>query len=282
MAGLSAQITITDTTGWTAWQTAGNALMTDAVADQQTGQGQDDFAGDNAYAGFQQKAGLMSSVDTIMYRARMEKYDSKGFGGSWELGMDIDGDGRLDLVMKMSDKNGQTLSFAQPGTDLNQSPSTTSFGSFAGAITLDATTYNYQNATAADGGKVTGTPTKDDNAWVTFAISFANLQTAIRTYAISSSGANLTGYTLGYGSTISYIAFTSTQGNAINQDLFGTTGNLSSVLTWAELGAISGPLNAGGVVPEPATFLQLGMLLFAGVGIMVWRRRKDRGVVPLI
>ena len=156
------------------------------------------------------------------------------------MGMDLNGDGGLDLVMKMSDKQSTEITFATPGTGTNDSPSNTTFGSFAGAIALTASTYKHENATAYDSGKVTGTATKVDNAWVTFAISFANLQAAIRIYAVSSTDNKSTfaSCNLTYSNTIAYIAFTSTQGNAINQDLFGTTGNLSSTSTFASLGAM--------------------------------------------
>jgi|UniRef100_UPI00404A6375 hypothetical protein len=64
--------------------TSSNVLLQDVIGDQQTGQGQDEFAGDATYAGFQQKAGLLGGADTIMFRAHMQKYDSKGLWG--ELG----------------------------------------------------------------------------------------------------------------------------------------------------------------------------------------------------
>lgn len=266
-------ISVTDTTGWTPWMTASNDVMVDPAADQQTGQGQDDFVGDLTYYGFQQKAGKLTSDPTndyILYQARMAKYDSKGFGGNWELGMDLDGNGSVDLVMKMTDKKGQTITFASPGTGANTSPSTTSWGTFAGTITLNANTYSYQNATAIDSGLASTTTT--DNAWVTFGISFTNLQTAIQTYA-----AGFSTYTVDASTRISYIAFTSTQGNAINQDLYGTAGNLNSTVTFADLGAGTGPLSPSGVVPEPATYVQLGVLVFSGLGVVWWRRRGPQG-----
>ena len=67
--------------------------------------------------------------------------------------------GGLDLVMKMSDKQSTEITFATPGTGTNDSPSNTTFGSFAGAIALTASTYKHENATAYDSGKVTGTAT---------------------------------------------------------------------------------------------------------------------------
>ena len=267
-AALPAQtaISVTDATGWNAWTTGDGTIMSDAAGDQQTGQGQDDFVGDGTYVGFMQKAGTIGGTDSIAWRVRMNKYDTKGFGGSLELGMDLDGDGSIELIMKATDKNGQTLTFATPGTGANDGPSTTTWGSFVGSITLASSTYNYQQA--ADGSTFGGTA----DAFVTFAISFANLQNAIRTYA----GTEFASYTMDYSTRISFIAFTTTQGNAINQDLFGTTGNLNSTSTFASLGAGTGPMNANGIVPEPSTYAQVGVFVLAG-GLLAWRRaRKAR------
>lgn len=260
-------ISVTDTSGWTAWQRTDGLLMTDPRGDQQTGQGQDDFVGDLTFAGFQQKAGTIGGADHVVFRTRMDKYDARGFGGNWELGMDLDGNGSVDLVMKLSDKNGQTLTFATPGIGANNSPATTSWGSFVGSIALTSSTYNYQQAT--DGSAFGGTA----DAFVTFGISFANLQNAIRTYA----GPAFSNFVVNYTTRIAFIAFTSTQGNAINQDLYGTSGNTTSTTTFASLGAATGPMDAYGVVPEPATYAQLGALLLAG-GFVAWRRRRARAV----
>ena len=261
-AALPAQtaISVTDATGWNAWTTGDGTIMSDAAGDQQTGQGQDDFVGDGTHVGFMQKAGTIGGTDSIAWRVRMNKYDNKGFGGSLELGMDLDGDGAIELIMKMTDKSGQALTFATPGTGANDSPSTTTWGTFAGSLALGASTYNYQQA--GDGSTFSGT----GDAFVTFAISFANLQNAVRTYA----GTEFASYTLDYSTRISFIAFTSTQ------DLFGTTGNLGSTATFSSLGAGTGAMNANGIVPEPSTYAQVGVFLLAG-GWVAWRRsRRDR------
>lgn len=262
---LSAQtaISVTDASGWNAWTTGDGTVMSDVPGDQQTGQGQDDFVGDTTYAGFQQKAGTIGGTDSIAWRVRMDKYDTRGFGGNLELGMDLDGDGSVELIMKMTDKSGQSLTFATPGTGANDGPSTTSWGSFVGSLALGASTYNYQQAT--DGSSFSGTA----DAFVSFAISFANLQNAIRAYA----GPEYSAYTLGYETRISFIGFTSTQGNAINQDLFGTTGNLNSTSTFAALGAGTGGMTANGIVPEPSTYAQVGVFLLAG-SLLAWRRAR--------
>lgn len=262
-ANAQVAVSVTDTAGWNPWILPNETFMTDPQADQQTGQGQDDFVGSSTVAGFMQKSGTVNGANSIVFRARMDKYDSKGFRGNWINGMDLDGDGDMDLFMKLADTSqGTTLSFALPGTGLNISPSTTSIGTWQGSITLTSSTYNYQQVTTDQFGT---TP----DAYVTFAVSFANLQTAIQTYA----GAAFSSFTVDYSTRISFIAATSTQGNALNQDLYGTSGNTNSSLTWAQLGASTAFANTMGVIPEPATYAQLGVLLLAG-GVVAWRQRR--------
>lgn len=258
-------MSLTDTTGWNAWTTAAGAVMTDSLADQQTGQGQDDFVG-----GFKQQAGYLGSdtVKSIMWQTQMAKYDSKGFNGSIELGMNLTGSGgAINLIMKVSDKTGD-ITFATPGTGANDGPSTTSWGNFntTGVIALTASNYNY--SAVPTGTTSYGTNT---NAFVTFAISYTNLQAAIRTYA----GPAFSSFVVNDLTALSFIAFTSTQGNAINQDLFGTTGNTSSTGTFASLGAGTSFIRpGGGPIPEPAAFFHLGGIL--GVGAMGFCLRRRR------
>lgn len=263
-----AQISLADTTGWNAWTNKlTSSVITDAQADQQTGQGQDDFVGDATYYAFTQKAGQLNGVDSIAFQVRMDKYDSKnGFSGMLTLGLDLDGNGSLDLLVQADDKSStKGIWFATPGAGANDAPSTTTWGNFAGKITFNTSTYNYQQV--YDGSTFGGNP----DAFVSFAISFADLQSAIRTYAKGS----FSTYTLDYSSQISYIAFTTTQGNAINQDLLGVPKNYSTSTTYASLGALTPPTNSWGVVPEPATYAQLGALLLAG-GLVAFRRRAQR------
>lgn len=265
-------VSVTDTTGWNTWQKADLSYMSDATPDQQTGQGADDFASDPTYAGFYQKAGTIGGVDSLLFRARMDKYDGDdrwGNGGNLGIGMDVNGDGALDLIMMMSESSGnannrtRTLTWGDPGAGANTGPSTTSWTfPTQTAITL-TTNSTYDVMQANDGSMLNATP----DMFMSFAVSFANLQAAVRAYT------PFTTFTMTYDTRMSYIAFTSTQANSLNQDLFGTTGNTSSTLTWAELGAITGPANAWGVVPEPATYAQVGMFLLAA-GLVAYRRRK--------
>lgn len=271
------QISVTDTTGWNVWHTSGGTVMLDPASDAQTGQASDDFVSSATAPGFFQKAGTISSVDTILWRVRMNVYDNSGFRGNLTLGMDLDGNGSIDLMMMMTDKNNaQSITFGTPGTYSqnpalsNTSPSTTSW-TFPKqtAVSLTSSTYNYQQVN--DANNFSGNP----DAYVTFGISFANLQNGIRSYA---SGA-FSSFTVSYTTPIAFIAFTSTQGNSINQDLFGTSGNMGSTSSWAALGTVTPPQTAYGTVPEPSTYAQLAALLLAG-GALAWRRRSRAASRP--
>lgn len=272
VARAQAQVAVTDPTGWNAWAKADLSLMSEITTDQQTGQGADDFAADATYPGFYQKAGTIGGADHLLFRARFDKFDGAdqwGNGGNLGIGMDVNGDGALDLILMMSEGSGnpnnrtRTLQWGDPGAGANTGPSTTTW-TFPTQTPITLTTNTtYDVMQAGDGSLLNGTA----DMFLSFAVSFANLQAAVRAYT------PYTSFTMTYDTRMSYIAFTSTQANSLNQDLFGTTGNTSSTLTWAELGAITGPANAWGVVPEPATYAQVAMLVLTGAGVYL-RRRK--------
>lgn len=271
-------VSVTDTTGWNAWAKADLSPLAEITTDQQTGQGADDFAADATYAGFYQKAGTIGGADHLLFRARFDKFDGAdqwGNGGNFGIGMDVNGDGAVDLIMMMSESSGnaanrtRTIQWGDPGTGANTGPSTTTW-SFPTQTAINlATNSTYDVAQTTDGSMLNGTA----DMFLSFAVSFANLQAAVRAYT------PFTAFTMTYNTRMSYIGFTSTQANSLNQDLFGTSGNTSSTLTWAELGSITGPSNAWGVVPEPATYAQVAVMLgVAGlVGYRRWKRRADSG-----
>lgn len=267
-------VSVTDTTGWNAWSKADLTLMSDITTDQQTGQGADDFASDPAanVAGFYQKAGTIGGADYLLFRARFDKYDGPdqwGNGGNFGIGMDINGDGALDLILMMTENSGnvnnrtRTLRWGDPGTGANTGPSTTSW-TFPTQTATTLTVNQTYDVTQTTDSNLNGTP----DMFLSFAVSFSSLQAAVRAYT------PFTSFTMTYDTRISYIGFTSTQDNSLNQDLFGTTGNTSSTQTWAQLGAITGPANAWGVVPEPATYAQVGAFMLTGLGLW-WRRRRQ-------
>jgi hypothetical protein len=284
-------ISVTDSTGWLNWTTGTGAVMVDTQNDQQTGQHTDDYVGDATHYGMMQKAGTMTvnsvTSDYVMWRFRFDDYAGAdkfgGNGGNVGLGLDLDGNGSVDVMMVMSEGSGnvtnrtRTVYFGTPGTGANTGPSTTTWTIDTNQATAINLTVNstYDLVATTDGFNFANT----QDSWLTFGISFANMQAGIRAYA----GAAFSNYVYDYNAKISYIAFTSTQVNALNQDLFGadktalTNGTTANTATWADLGAITPAIDAFGRVPEPATYAQLGALLLAG-GWIAYRRRSTRGV----
>jgi hypothetical protein len=269
-------VSVTDTTGWTAWVNTSGVQISDTRTDQQTGQTTDDFVGDTTYAGFQQKAGTIGGVDNILFRARFDSFagaDKWGNGGNFGLGLDLNGDGDIELIMVYSEGSGnptnrtREIYFGTPGAGANNSPSTTTWtlaGTPAASLTINT---SYDLSAATDYAGFGGT----QDAWMTIAVPFTTLETAIQTYATGFSTYDLT-----YDSKMSFIAFTSQQTNALNQDLYGgAKGSETSTTTFAALGAMTTPITASGGIPEPATYAQVGVLLLMG-GYASWRRRKSK------
>ena len=297
-AGSAQAMTVADTTGWYAWNSGltGN-YMADPGADQQTGQGTDDYIGNASTPAMMQQAGTLAANPGggtyIMFRARMGKYTAGGFGtgngANLSLGIDFNDNGSIDLIMDMNSKGSvNKIEFAQPGTGANTGPSSTSWGNFFGTITLAASEYDYRqttdsivlnsNGTSSPGTQNGSTASSyTANSWVTFAITYANLQAAVRAYGKDGlTGGTFAGFVIDDYTHLSFIGFTSTQGNAINQDLLGTEGNMNSTTTFCALGACTNSIRpGGGPIPEPATFYQLGGLLGAGMIVWAWRRRQS-------
>lgn len=278
-------ISVSDTTGWNPWYTGSGTVMSDTQNDQQTGQHSDDYVGDSTYYGMMQKAGTIGGTNYVAWRFRFDDYSGAdkfgGNGGNVGLGLDLDGNGSVDVMMVMSEGSGnvnnrsRTVYFGTPGTNANTGPSTTSWTIDTNQTTKISLTVNttYDLSATNDGYNFAGT----QDSWLTFAVSFSALQAGIRAYA----GSAFSSFVYDYTTKISFIAFTSTQTNALNQDLFGanknalTNGTTENTATWADLGAITPAIDAFGRVPEPATYAQLGALLLAG-GWIAYRRRASR------
>lgn len=254
--------------------------MGDPIWDQQTGQGADDFVGDgtNGYYGFYTKFGQISGVDSLLFRFRFNvltlQQGSPKFTGNPRIGVDGDGDGKIDLYFGISTGAGQAVSidFQNPtGTafDANTSPNTSALGNNYGTITGTALNYDYRQVT--DGSAFLSGAQQNQvtpDAFLTFAVPFSNFATNL--------GAQI-GQTVDVRFTyLRFVAFTSTQGNAVNQDVYGTTGILTT--RYDQGGGFSDYYSSdGNYIPEPATYLQFGVLLMAGAGAAWWKSRRNRG-----
>lgn len=264
-------------------------FLADPRADQQTGQYADDLVGSStSNPGFMMRFGQINGVDYVTFRIRYNVYNPTSYDNNAKtrLGMDGNGDGDIDLFfgVDFTQHGSPAIGFQAPGTGLNVSPSTTSIGNNftpvfeAGETSLAASYLTLQNGVTFSYMQVTETNTPgftdfasskvntlDPDAYMTFAVPFLFLKEALQ---------DVSGINISTSSFVRFIAFTATQNNSINQDLFGTVG-ISGDVRFDQSGAFSEYTNsAGSPIPEPATYAQVGTLLLAGLGIRTWRRRQ--------
>lgn len=254
-------------------------VLSDLTYDQQTGQGADDFVGDgtNGYYGFYFKAGKINGEDSLIFRFRLNELTTQQgnprFTGNIRIGVDGDGDGDIDLYFGISTGAAQTpqIVFQNPtgtASNANTSPSTSSLGTAYGTIATNASNYSYIQA---DDGSAYATNKPDQpnpDAFLTFAISFSTFKTYLE--------AQLAGQTITLDSFLRFVAFSSTQGNAVNQDVYGL-GPLSNTANantrFDQGGGFTNFYNgSGSVIPEASTALQAGAFMMVGLGIATRRR----------
>lgn len=251
---------------------SGGAFLTDPALDQQTGQIEDDLVGGTDIPGFFIRFGQISGVDAVAFRLIENKpMLSKGvptFSGQVSVGMDSDGTGSIDIVFTAIGKNqGKGINYQAPGTGTNDSPSTTTLGSPVLITAFTASNFDYRlvDSTIYPGYTQVGT---DPDAVLTFALTLAQVNAALA--AVNQPA--ITPTTL-----VRFIAFTSTQTNAINQDIYGSSGISGAVRFDAPGGGFTEFTDlTGQPVPEPSTVVGVAALM--GVGLWVrWRREKRSG-----
>ncbi|MDI1335596.1 MAG: hypothetical protein PSU94_05365 [Lacunisphaera sp.] len=277
------------------------AAMADPFADQQTGQSQSDIislaAGTTGVFvnssptsstlatdvyGFLVKSGTVSGVLSEMFRFRyLDKNQNKAYEGSITVvGMDLNGDGKPDFMVG-ADSTGATpsLVYLKPGTGANTSPNTTTVSTYTTTATKTLTSGTTFSYTLPDDGmnydSVASTaPSAHTNKIMTFAVSFANLQQAIRDMG-TVNGTNWSSFVFDATTPISFLAYTSGQPNAFNQDLFGGNFTATASATWSSLGAFTDTVTPSGAkVPEAGTMVQVGVLLGTLLGVSLWRARS--------
>jgi len=253
------------TAGWTpiAYQT----LLPDTFDDQATGIPEADIVGSTANPAFYYRfddAGTPLTTDgAIAFRVRIgaDKPPS-GFDHYLGIGLDANQDGALDLFLAVDNSgNPDRVGIFDAGPGANTSPSTTSIvTSPLFSYALSAGNFHFGPVNATIDPTATTFDLDADGSidyFVSFVIPFADVISALSAQGIS-------GFT--DTAVMRFVVGSSTQPNALNQDLGGPTGGTSSAQTWGQLGAISNPLSAGGgfAVPEPGTasLISLGLLAF--------------------
>jgi hypothetical protein len=262
----AAMIVVTDDN--TDWTVIAYPIVTtpDDPNDHQTGISEGDIVGNNTgdpavLTNFDDN-GTPGVLDDgyIGFRVRVgEDKPPAGFTSFFGVGMDANTDGDIDLFLAVDNQpsgGGNQIGIFNPGTGLNTSPDTTTIITtplvfyaendplydnydFSAVTTIDPLEMN----TDLDGGG------KEDY-YLTFVVPFGDVVTQL----------GILGITFDENSTVQYVFGTSTQTNALNQDLAGPNGGTTSSLTWDQLGAISLEYSASGTpVPEPSTALLLGL-----------------------
>ncbi|NDV62944.1 PEP-CTERM sorting domain-containing protein [Puniceicoccales bacterium CK1056] len=209
----------------------------------------------------------------LAFRLRISgEANPAGFSNYAFIGMDLTGDGVIDIFAEAAGGNDDEILIKNAGSDLNDGPSTTSITD-VGAITYAKDASNFSWTAVTDTNDPGATLDIDGAAgndyFVSFLIPYADLVLAASNFGIDPAYDDT--------KTISYIAATGTQANAINSDFNALNKEeASSTSSWETLGAISEELNADGTVavPEPATFALFVGLAVLFVGLRNPRRRK--------
>ena len=275
----SAAISITSSTAlWTAI-TYANPNAADPSNDQQTGTVEGDIVGNAAnaslYTTFDDGGTAGNLTDgEIGFRVRLPGDASPtGLKTVVWVGIDANADGKVDLFAGALEDS--KIGYYPAGTGANTSPNTTSINSGSPYFEVAVSTLNFNfspvNATIdpaassfnLDGGSGGGANHTDH--FVSLKLSFASLVSAVNGLSLSGVG------TFNQNSPLRFIAATSQQANALNQDLNGVNGGVNSTTTWTDLGGFTQAFSVDGViaVPEPSS-----LVFLSSIGLLLGFRRS--------
>lgn len=262
-----------DVSTFSTLQAYGGGMLSDPTYDQQTGQGADDFVGDgtNGYYGFYYKYGQIGGTDSLVFRVRLNLLTTQQgvpkFNGNIRIGVDGDGDGNVDLYFGVATGAGQTpeITFQNPtGTapDANTSPNTSALDNRYGTIAASASNYDYSEVTDGSSYYTNKVNQPNTDAFLTFALPFSSFKTYLES--------QLSGVTITTSSFLRFVAFSATNYNTVNQDLYGSNG--IGTVRYDQGGGFSNYYGVDGkVIPEASTFAQFAML---ALGVFGWRRKR--------
>lgn len=249
----------------------GNTVyQSDPLGDRQTGQPVDDFINVPNNPGFFMALGFVNNVPSIGFRIYLSEYSTAGYSGNFRVGLDANGDGQLDVFVgpKLSGAaRAQGIIFQDATGPGNYSPSTTALSNPYSSIAFTTDNYNYQtlNTTLDPTWSNVG---PNPNAILSFSVPVQTLKDNL-----AGIGINLTDQAY-----FNVLAFTSTQANAINQDLFGSTGISNGTRFdgldggFADYYALDGSYKTRPIIPEPTTY---GAIFVAFMlGVIMWKRKR--------
>jgi hypothetical protein len=269
-------VSVTDSS--TAWTVVPNIDL-DPINDMQTGHPESDLVGIVTDPGF------FTGWDgtSVYYRLRLGKQAAAGVSQkgvvAW-IGMDVDGDGRLDMFIGADNAGSNSfIGFFAPGAGLNDGPSTTTINTPLAQYESSETVsnYNYQLVNNSIDPLGSSAPGYDLNA-----DGNTDVYLSIKIQLLGASGsATLEGALLGLmgkditsSTQLHYVLGTATQDNSINEDIGGVNGQINSSLTWQQLGGLSiATTPSGVVVPEPSSVIPMLVCAAGLLSVGRWRRK---------
>lgn len=252
---------LSPTSGWL--EIAYPTTTPDAPLDQATGDAEGDIVGDADNAAFYllfDDAGTASSTDgNLGFRVRLGgDSNPTGFENFLMVGIDANSDGALDIILGADFQgSNDVIAVYDPGTGLNNSPSTTSIVAtplFSYAPT--ATNFSWAAVDALIDPGVTNLDIGNDGGndqFLTLVLPFGDILAGLASNGVTG---------VDDSSELRFVLGTANQPNSLNQDVGATTSDWSETLTWDQLGAISIPLILR-QAPEPGSAALLGLGLAA-------------------
>lgn len=255
--------------GMTSTESPGaTSFIGDPLSDQQTGQSPDDFVNSVGQPTIFISNGFVNGVASVGVRVYLAGNQPSGYTGNARFGIDANNDGAVDLFFGPTlggAAKTQGIVFQLPTGPGNYSPSTTNLGNNFGLIPFTTNNFNYQSVS-----------TNIDPTWtnvgpnINSVLSFSIPTQTIKD-VLAQSGIIMTDQTY-----FNLLAFTSTQGNAINQDLVGSTGIVNTMRFDGSNGgftdyyAFDGGWKARPIVPEPSAY---GFIMLAGSLFLICYKR---------
>ena len=267
-------ITVTDTTGWSAWNTFGT---TSAMTDQNATDSGISKQAVNFNGSISQQAGALNGASSIMWQVNTASTSGAQLKGFVGLGVGLSDNANAINFVILLDGGAPAVQFASMGATTNAGAVASSPNTLAWAAAGNAAGNAGSSNALSAGTSSTSTYNKASGV-VTFALSYATLQQAIRSYA----GSTFSGFVVDDLTHLNFVAFTdssSTYNGAVNGDLFATSNtNQGSTASFTSLGMGTTLIRpGGGPIPEPAAIYQLGGFLGVGLLGLFWRRRRAAG-----
>jgi hypothetical protein len=257
----------------TEWTPISFSSSPDWSDDQSTGANEADIVGNASNAAlytFFNPGGASLTDGTLGFRLRLGADDNPaGFKHIAVVGLDIDADFAVDVLLVVDNKGGTPQIAIRPVTGDGTTPGQTAIDTSSGVsfTPVPGTNYDWRSVSVASDPGNTSTDIDADGKndyFLSFSVDFQQL-------------VNHLGGAIDETSSVSYVAGTSTNSNSVNQDWAGPQGLSTAVSNalWSSLGAFGNPVTVSPVVstPEPETAL---MLVLGLVGLALRKRPSRR------